>query len=57
MTRKKGNLGKFEPRKKFHKKIDISKIQCYECNEYGHFKRNCPKLKKGNKKMKELKPM
>lgn len=31
----------------------MSKIQYYECNEYGHFKRNCPKLKKGNKKRKE----
>ena len=26
----------------------MSKIQYYECNEYGHFKRNCPKLKKDN---------
>jgi len=31
----------------------MSKIQCCECNEYGHFKRNCPKLKKGNEKRKE----
>ena len=31
----------------------MSKIQCYECNEYGHFKRNCSKLKKENKKGKE----
>lgn len=53
MTRKKGKFGRFEPRKRFQKKIGMSKIQCYECNEYGHFKRNCLKLKKGNKKMKE----
>jgi len=32
-TRKKGKFGKFEPRKKFHKIFDMSKIQCYECNE------------------------
>ena len=31
----------------------MSKIHCYECNEYGHFKRNFPKLKKGNKKRNE----
>ena len=26
----------------------MSKIQCYGCQEYGHYKRNCPKLKKDN---------
>lgn len=32
----------------------MSKIQCYGCNEYGHFKiLNCPKLKKDNKNRKE----
>ena len=30
----------------------MSKIQCYECKGYGHFKKDCPKLKKGNKKRK-----
>lgn len=44
MTRRKGKFGKFEPQKKFQKKIDMSNIQCYECNEYGHFKSNCPIL-------------
>ena len=43
MERKKG-----KSRKKFQNKIDMSKILCYECNEYGHFKSNCPKLKKVN---------
>ena len=26
----------------------MSKIQCYGCQEYGHYMRNCPKLKKDN---------
>ena len=26
----------------------MSKVQCFECQEYGHYKRNCPKLKKDN---------
>lgn len=51
MAKRKGKFGKFDPRKK--KKINMSKIQCYECNAYGHFKRNCPKLKKDNKKRNE----
>ena len=25
---------------------DISQIQCYNCGEYGHIKKNCPKKKK-----------
>ena len=35
MARKKGKFGKFGPQKKFQKKIDMSKIQCYECNDMG----------------------
>ena len=37
---KKMKFGKFKPRQK---KINIPKIQLFECNDYGHFKRNCPK--------------
>ena len=51
MAKRKGKFGKFDPHKK--KKIDMSKIQCYECQEYGNFKRDCLKLKKDNKKRKE----
>ena len=29
------------------------KNKCYECNEHGNFKRNCPKIKKENKNIKE----
>ena len=28
----------------------MTKVQCYRCQEYGHYKRYCPKLKKDNKK-------
>lgn len=37
---------------KFKKPIDMSKIQCYECKEFGHFKTKCPKLGK-NQQSKE----
>ena len=36
------------PQKK--KKKDMSKIQCYGCHKYGHYKRNCRKSKKDNNK-------
>jgi len=44
MKRKKQRFGNFDPRKRLQKKINMSKIRCYECNEYRHFKRICPKL-------------
>ena len=40
--------GKFGPQK--NKKIDMSKIQCYGCQEYGHYKRDCPKFKDNKRK-------
>jgi hypothetical protein len=37
----------FDSRKKF--KRDMSKVQCFECHDYGHYKRNCPKLTRKRK--------
>lgn len=31
----------------------MSKVQCYGCQEYGHYKRYCSKLKKDNNKINE----
>lgn len=50
IAKRKGKFGKFSPQKK---KINMSEIQCYGCQTYGHFKRDFPKLKKEKKKMKE----
>ena len=47
MTRRRVKYGKFDPQKK---KMNMAKIQCYGFQEYGHYKRDCPKLKKDNKK-------
>ena len=56
MTKRKGKFRMFDPRKK--KKIDMSKIQYYECNAYGHFKRNCLNSRRTTRReRKEVKPM
>jgi hypothetical protein len=39
----------FGSRKKFNHKRDMSKVQCFGCNEYGHYKRDFPKLAKKRK--------
>jgi hypothetical protein len=29
-----------------HKKKDMSKVQCFRCDKYGHYAKNCPTWKK-----------
>jgi hypothetical protein len=38
-----GNLKKID--KTFGKPRDMANVRCYNCNEMGHYKRNCPNLK------------
>jgi len=47
MTKRKGQIRKFGPRKK---KKNMAKIQCYGCQEYGNYRIDCPELKKDNNK-------
>jgi hypothetical protein len=40
------NKRKFGSRKKPNQEKDMSKIQWFNCQKYGHYKNHCPKLKK-----------
>jgi phage terminase small subunit len=40
------NKRKFVLRKKPNQENDMSKIQCFNCRKYGHYRNHCPELKK-----------
>jgi hypothetical protein len=40
------NKKKFGSRKKTNQEKDMSRIQCFNCQKYGHYKNHCPELKK-----------
>jgi hypothetical protein len=42
--------GKFDSRRKPNQEKDISEIQCFNCQKYGHYRNQCPELKKRKKK-------
>jgi hypothetical protein len=44
------NKRKFGSRRKPNQEKDISKIQCFNCRKYGHYKNHCPELKKRKEK-------
>jgi hypothetical protein len=44
-----GGKKRFGSGKRFNHKRDMSKVQCYGCHEYGHYKKDCPKLAKKRK--------
>jgi hypothetical protein len=31
----------------YNQRINVSEIQCFRCDKYGHYARNCPMRKKG----------
>ena len=39
----------FGSRKKSNHKKDMSKVQCFGCHKYGHYKHQCPELAKKRK--------
>jgi hypothetical protein len=48
------NKRKFGSRRKPNQEKDISEIQCFNCQKYGHYKNHCPKIKKRKEKHEEL---
>jgi hypothetical protein len=45
-----GNKRKFGSRTKPNQEKDISKVQCFNCRKYGHYKNHCLELKKRKEK-------
>jgi hypothetical protein len=43
------NKRKFGSRRKQNQEKDMSEIQCFNCQKYGHYKNHCPELKKRKK--------
>jgi hypothetical protein len=44
------NKRNFGSRRRSNQEKDISKIQCFNCQKYGHYRNQCPKLKKRKEK-------
>jgi hypothetical protein len=44
------NKRKFGSRRKPNQQKDISNVQCFNCQKYGHYKNQCPELKKRKEK-------
>jgi hypothetical protein len=44
------NKRKFGSRRKPNQEKGISKVQCFNCQKYGHYKNQCPELKKRKEK-------
>jgi hypothetical protein len=44
------NKRKFGSKRKTNQDKDISEIQCFNCQKYGHYKNHCPELKKRKEK-------
>jgi hypothetical protein len=51
---KKFRNNKFVSRKKPNQERDMSKIQCFNCRKYGHYKNQCPELKKRKETHEEI---
>ena len=50
MSGKKGRFIKFGPQ---NKKRNVNKARCFGCNNFGHYKRDCPRLRKDKRKKEE----
>ncbi|KAK2354753.1 gag-protease polyprotein [Trifolium repens] len=44
----------FQPKRSGSKEVDMSKIKCYGCDQFGHYKNECPKQRKPSFKKKSM---